>query len=121
MGYHMKIQWAVKPSKTHKQFEVLFQDGRNRPFITIKDNNAVKHLTTVGFEGVKLEAPLINEEFTKIILFDYPTYLEPDDVLDTEMFAWIKRREVKVKGRMKLRPQLVGLFKGADPPESVFI
>ena len=47
LGYHLKLQWAVRLTKAHSEFEVLFKEGRNRPYLTVKDDKAVKHLTTV--------------------------------------------------------------------------
>ena len=68
-----------------------------------------------------LEVPNLNEKYTKVILFDYPTYLDAEDVLATDMFAWVKRREIHMNGKTEPKPQLIGLFKGSDPPERIFI
>lgn len=121
MGFQEMVQWAVKLSKARHDFEVLFKEGKHRPFITVKNDEAVRYLTTKGFENVVLEVPKENEKCTKIILFDYPTYLLPDDVLVDDRFVWVKRRELWLNGKLVPKPQLIGLFRGAELPEKVFV
>ena len=121
MDFHLKIQWTVRLSKTCQEFEVLFKEGKHKPYITVKNDEAVHFLTTEGFEDIVLEVPRDNERYTKIILFDYPTYLDPEDVLVDDMFHWVKRREIKSNGKTVPKPQLIGLFKGSSPPEKIFV
>ena len=119
--FHDKVRWAVGLSKAHREFEVLFKEGRNTSYITVKDEAAVGFLTTKGFDNVVMEKPVeSNGECTKIILFGYPTYLDPEDVLVDERFIWVKRREVKIDGESVPKPQLIALMKGSAP-EKVFI
>ena len=119
--FHDKVLWSVKLSKAHRDFEVLFKEGRNVCYITVKDDVAVKFLTTKGFDKVVMEKPLESTgERTKIILFGYPTYLDPEDILVDSKFIWVKRREVKIDGELVPKPQLIALMKG-PAPEKVFI
>lgn len=119
--YHDKVQWAVKLSKAHRDFEVLFKEGRNTSYITVKDDVAVKFLTSTGFDNVVMtEPPESTGECTKIILFGYPTYLDPEDILVDDRFIWVKRREIKIDGETVPKPQLIALIRGSAP-EKVFV
>ncbi|KAK7076910.1 hypothetical protein SK128_000148 [Halocaridina rubra] len=97
MDFHQKLMWDVKLCKSHKDFEVLFKDCRYRPYITVKDRLAVGFLTTKCFEGTVLEMPDGREKYTKVITFDVPTYLSPENLAFDDRFMWIKRCEVKIK------------------------
>ena len=121
MDFHDKVKWSVKLSKCHQEFEVLFKEGKNIPFVTVKDYDAVEYLTTEGFDDVVMEKPAESfGECTKVILFDYPVYLDPDDVMADDRFIWAKRREVRRSGVQVPQPQLIALIKGLVP-EKVFI
>ena len=121
--FHDKVRWAVSLSKKHRDFQVLFKEGRNVSYITVKDEVAVQFLTTEGFDNVVMEKPKpseINGERNKIILFDYPTYLDPEDILVDDRFIWAKRRQVKIDGESVPKPQLIALMMGSVP-DKVFV
>lgn len=117
LDYHGKLQWALRLAKTHRELEVLFKEGRNRPYITVKDNSAVEYLSTNGFENIILEIPKESdgEKFSKVIVFDYPVYMDPDDLLIDDRMVWVKRRVVKFKGEDNPKPQVIALMKGEVP------
>ena len=112
MDYHSKLRWAVRLNKEYREFEVLFKEGRHRPYITVKDDKAVELLSTIGFESVVLEIPRDNDKYTKIIVFDYPVYMDPNDLLVDERIVWAKRREIRYKGKTEAKPQLIALIIG---------
>ena len=121
MDFHDKVKWTVRLSKRHQEFEVLFKEGKNIPFVTVKNDDAVEYLTTERFENVLLEKPAESlGECTKIILFDYPVYLDPEDMMIDDRFMWTKRREVRRSGVQVPQPQLIALIKGLVP-EKVFL
>ena len=115
MDYHNKLRWAVRLYKEYHEFEVLFKEGRHRPYITVKDDKAVEHLSTIGFENVVLEIPRDSDKYTKIIVFEYPVYMDPQDLLVDERIVWAKRREVSYKGKKEVKPQLIALIRGETP------
>ncbi|KAK7069193.1 hypothetical protein SK128_023783 [Halocaridina rubra] len=55
------------------------------------------------------------EKYTKVIIFDVSTYLSPEDLAFDDRFMWIKRREVKIKGKVEHKPQLIALMQGTQP------
>jgi len=120
MDFNQKLQWTVKLCKYHKDFEVMFKDGKYRPYVTVKDERAVDFLTTKGFEGIVMEKPDGREKSHKVIIYDVPTCIDPEDLPFDERFVWVKRREVKLKGKVEPKPQLIALLKGSVP-ERVFI
>ncbi|KAK7074800.1 hypothetical protein SK128_018970 [Halocaridina rubra] len=105
---------------SHHGFPPETHEGRYSPYITVKDRHAVDFLTTKGFEGTVLEMPDWREKYTKEITFDVPTYLSPEDLDFDDRFMWIKRREVKIKGKFEHKPKLIALMPGSVP-ENVFI
>ena len=60
LDYAGKLQWSVKLAKTQRDFEVLFKEGRNRPSITVKNEEAANVLTP----GILLELPREREKRT---------------------------------------------------------
>ena len=51
VDYAGKLQWSVKLGKMHCDFEVLFKQGRNRHYFTVK-NEAAAHFLTTGFDNI---------------------------------------------------------------------
>ena len=60
LDYCGKLQWLVKLTKMHRDFEVLFKDGRNRPYIIVKNEEAAYFLTS----GIVFEIPREREKCT---------------------------------------------------------
>ena len=120
MDYNSKVQWAFKLYTEHPGFEVLFKEGKFREYITVKDESAVEHLTSLGFAGVVLERPREDEKTTKIIIFGIPLCLDPDLLLNNERIVKARRREVKSGGKAFPKPQLIAFLKG-DVPEKIFV
>lgn len=67
-----------------------------------------------------MEKPDGREKCHKVIIYDVPTLIDPDDLSFDERFVWVKRRVVKLKDAVSPKPQLVALMKGSLP-EKVFI
>ena len=120
MDFNAKLQWTVKLYKQRQSFEALFKEGKYKPYITVKDEEAANFLTTTGFDGVIMEKPDDREQGKKVIIFNHPLVLDPQDLLIDDRFIWVKRREVKIQGNMQQKPQLIALMKG-DIPEKVFV
>ena len=90
LTYPEKTVWTIKLGIEHKSFQPLLKSGRNRPYITVGSEEAVQVLTTVGYEGQVLELPT-EDSRTKVIIFDYPTWLDPEYVLEDPQFVWAAR------------------------------
>ncbi|MPC68468.1 hypothetical protein E2C01_062670 [Portunus trituberculatus] len=90
LDYNKKLQWTVKLCKYHKDFEVLFKDGKHRPYATVKDEQAVDFLTTEGIDGLVMEKPDGREKSQKVIIYDVPTCIDPDDLPFDERYVWVK-------------------------------
>lgn len=120
MDYSSKLQWAVKLNKRQPEFEVLFKEGKYRPYITVKDDEAVNFLVSDGFENVILEIPKDNEKRTKVIVFNYPIFMDPEDMLVDDRVVWAKRREVKRRDKIEDKPQVIALLRG-EAPERIFV
>ena len=117
MSFHEQLLWAATLGRKHKHLKPLLKEELNRPYLTVEGDEAVKFLTTEGFQNVIMKVPDHNERYTKVIVYMYPVILEPDFILDDERFVWAKRREVK--GEKK--NQVIALMKGEEIPERIFI
>ena len=120
MDYNSKVQWTFKLYKARPAFEVLFKEGNYREYVTVKDEIAVEHLTTEGFDGVVLEKPSEEGRTTEVIIFGIPLCLDADHLLTNERIVKATRREVKSGGKVFPKPQLIALLKG-DVPEKIFV
>lgn len=78
-SYHInkKTLWTIKLGREHKSFQPLLKRGRIRPYTNVGSQEAVQVLITTGYDGLVLEMPNVDEKQTKVIIFDYPTWLDP--------------------------------------------
>ena len=116
MSYMEKLLWAMQLGRDHADFDPLLKEGKGRPYLTVRAGQAVQTLTTQGYKGTVMTVPKAGERFTKVIIFRYPTILDPDFLLDDERFVWVRRHT----SRGEERSQLIALVKG-EVPEKVFI
>lgn len=116
LNYNEKLLWTVKMGRAFKTFQPLLKEGKHRPYVTVGSQEAVKMLTTSGYEGVVLKLPDQREKLSKVIIFRYPLVLDPDFLLDDPRFAWAKRNVVKGEQRN----QIIAVMRG-EVPEKVFI
>ena len=94
-----KLIWAVQLNRDYSEFESLINEGRTKLHLTVRTDRAKP-----------------GRKFTKVIIFNFPTMVEPDIILLDERFVWVKRRTC---GGEK-RSQVVALMKG-QAPEKIFI
>ncbi|KAG0728157.1 hypothetical protein GWK47_033090 [Chionoecetes opilio] len=111
LTYQDKLVWTVHLGRAFKSFNALFKEGKNNPYVTVGTQEAVDMLTTIGFKDVILVVPVDSEKLTKVIIFRYPTVLDPDFLLDDSRFVWAKRRMF----RGEPKSQVVALMRGPVP------
>lgn len=116
LTYHEKMLWAARLARAHKNLEVLFKEGKHRPYVTVGSQEAVEFLSTTSFEDVTLQVPEDKEKLTKVIIFRYPIGLDPGYLLDDPAIVWAKRNVV----RGEERTQVIAMLKG-KVPGSIFI
>lgn len=117
LSFQQKVLWTMKIGREHRSFQPLLKEGRNRPYITVGSEEAVKHLTEKGYEGVMLKLPPQEQEQTnKIIIFRYPVWLEEEYLLDDPRVVWARRNKV----RGEARSQVIALWKG-EIPDTLFV
>jgi len=116
LSFLEKLRWAMQLGRDHADFEPVMKEGKGRPYLTVRAGQAVQTLTTQGYKGTVMTVPKAGEKFTKVIIFRYPTILDPDFLLDDDRFVWVRRHT----SRGEERSQLVALVKG-EVPEKVFI
>lgn len=117
LNFNEKMVWTVRLAMEYSDFKPVFKEGQGlqQPYITVGTEEAVKHLTTDGFQNIVMVVP---EEgiFTKVILFKYPTYLDPDHLLYNDSVVWVKRNIV----HYKKQSQVIALIKG-EAPKKIFV
>lgn len=114
--FHEKLLWTAKLARAHKNFEVLFKEGRHRPYVTVGSQEAVEFLTTTGFQDVTLQVPEETEKLTKVIIFRFPLGLDPEYLIDDPAVVWAKRHAVRGEDRT----QVIAMLKG-EVPRNIFI
>lgn len=65
LSYHQKLLWTVKLSRAYRRFEVLLMNGRNRPYVTVGNQEAENMLTNTGYEGMVLQVPGEKGKYTR--------------------------------------------------------
>lgn len=116
LTYQQKVLWVMELGRDHKSFLPLIKEGKYRPYLTVANEEAVIHLTTTGYKGIKLEVPDEKEKTTKIIVFKYPVWLDPTFLLEDNRITWAGRNRV----RGEERSQAIAIIKG-EAPEKIFI
>ena len=116
MTFQEKTLWTIKLGREHKSFLPLMKEGKYKPYITVGSREAVDMLTTSGYDGVTMTTPNDDEKKTKVIIFNYPVWLDPDYITDDSRFLWVQRH--KIKGVE--RSQVVALIQG-EVPDRIFV
>lgn len=55
-----------------------------------------------GYQGKVMTVPKDGEKLTKVIIFQNPSMMDPDFLLEDERFVWVKRNASTVEERSQL-------------------
>ncbi|MPC44573.1 hypothetical protein E2C01_038249 [Portunus trituberculatus] len=108
MTLSQKRVWAAQLALQHREFWPLLKEGVNRPFVTVKEQAAVVHLTTVGFQGAVLVDFGKVQRFTKVFIAPYDRALDSELLLGEENVVWAKRHVINKQEKASV----VALMKG---------
>ena len=85
-----KRNWIDKIKAETKQ-NIGLINGNRRIFVVVETLELLESLVTEGFEGIKLEKPADN--YTKVIIKNFPLYADPDIFLENNNVLWVNRFE----------------------------
>lgn len=97
-----KLKWAMQLGQAYRGFEPLLKEGRGRPYLTVQAGPVEQILMSHGYQGKVMTVPKDGEKLMKVIIFQNPTIMDPDFLLDDERFVWVKRNASMGEERSQL-------------------
>lgn len=93
------------------------KEGKNISYIRVGSEEAMKHLSEKGNQGIMLLLPPQKQEQTnKTIIFRYPVWLNSDYLFDDPQIVWARRYKIQGEARGKV----IALMEGKIP-DAIFI
>lgn len=104
LNFMEKLRWTMQLGPDHRVLEPLLKEGRGRPYLTIWAGSGEQILTTQGYKGAVMNVPKAGEKLTKVIIFQNPTIMDPDFLVDDESLCGVRGTRLRARSGVSSLP-----------------